>query len=48
MREGYILVKCRKCGTEYEMPDVGVKVTMDDCPTCKEIEASLKKLGLPT
>lgn len=40
------VVKCRKCGMEYMMPDLGVEVTMDDCPVCKEVAESLKKMGL--
>jgi len=29
------IVKCKRCGTEYKMPDLGVKVVMEDCPVCK-------------
>jgi rubrerythrin len=40
------IVKCKKCGTEYEMPNLDVEVVMEDCPICKELDANLKKMGL--
>jgi hypothetical protein len=39
------IVKCKRCGTEYEMPDIGVDVVMEDCPVCKELDAMMKKAG---
>jgi len=39
------IVKCKRCGTEYAMPDMGVEVIMEDCPVCKELDAIKKKLG---
>lgn len=41
-----MIVKCKRCGTEYEMPDIAENVVMEDCPVCKEIEESMKKLLL--
>jgi hypothetical protein len=38
------IVKCKKCGTEYEMPDIGQDVIMEDCPVCQELEKTMKKL----
>jgi len=32
--------------TKYEMPDMGVDVIMEDCPVCRELYATMKKLGL--
>jgi hypothetical protein len=29
----------------YDMPDLGVDVVMDDCPVCKELAESFKKMG---
>ena len=40
-------VKCRKCGTEYEMPPIAKEVIMEDCPVCKDLDKKLKELGLP-
>ena len=40
------IVKCKRCGTKYEMPDMGVDVIMEDCPVCRELYATMKKLGL--
>jgi phage FluMu protein Com len=39
-------VKCQKCGTEYDMPNIGQEVIMEECPVCKELDATMKKLGL--
>ena len=39
-----IIVKCKKCGAEYEMPDIGVKPIMEDCPVCKDLDKTMKKL----
>jgi len=45
MKPQFRIVKCKKCGTEYKMPNIGdFKVDMDSCPVCKEIEDCLKKL----
>ena len=45
-----MIVKCLTCGAEYEMPDIGKKVVMNDCPTCREakdmVDEFLKDLGL--
>lgn len=38
-------VKCKRCGTEYDMPDIGVPVTMEDCPVCQDIVEIVEKLG---
>ena len=40
------IVKCQKCHTTYEMPDVGQEVTMSDCPVCKELAKAFEKLML--
>lgn len=37
-------VKCKKCGTEYGMPDIGIPVEMDDCPICQDLEKTLKHI----
>jgi hypothetical protein len=44
MREGRILVKCKKCGAEYEMPDFGVDVTMNVCHVCRDITKTLETI----
>ena len=30
-----MIVKCKTCGSEYTMPDIGVIPIMEDCPVCK-------------
>ena len=37
-----IIVKCERCGTEYEMPDIGIKPIMKDCPICKQVDKMAK------
>ena len=39
-------VKCKRCGTEYEMPPIVENVIMEDCPVCKDLDKSMKELGL--
>ena len=39
-----MIVKCQRCGTEYVMPDIGVKPIMKDCPVCKQIDKTAKAL----
>ena len=40
-----IIVKCQKCGMEYEMPAITTdEVIMEDCPVCKDLEKSMKEL----
>ena len=41
MKEGYIMIKCRGCGSEYEMPNIGVIPVMEDCPVCKQIKKGI-------
>ena len=45
-----MIVECKACGSKYEMPDIGKKVVMNDCPTCREakdmVDEFLKELGL--
>ena len=38
------IVKCRVCGSEYEMPDICQEVIMEDCPNCKEMKKLFKEL----
>ena len=38
------IVKCKRCGTEYEMPDIGVEVTMEDCSVCKDLDKKMKEM----
>jgi len=40
------IVKCKKCGTEYQMPDIypDKEINMEDCPVCKDISKKLKEL----
>ena len=35
-KAGYVTVKCRGCGTAYDMPDLRVIPIMNDCPECKK------------
>ena len=39
-----MIVKCQRYGTEYVMPDIGVKPIMKDCPVCKQIDKTAKAL----
>ena len=39
-----IIVKCEYCGTEYEMPNIGVKPIMKDCPVCRELDEKMSEL----
>jgi len=39
-----IIVTCQSCGSQYEMPDIGVKPIMKDCPTCKGLDKTMKEL----
>jgi len=40
-------VKCQRCGTEYEMPDIpNVNPIMEDCPICKDLEKTMREMGL--
>ena len=44
------IVKCLRCGSEYEMPDIlpkDQKVIMEDCPNCRHIDKMMKDMGLP-
>ena len=43
MSRKVIIVKCEYCGTEYEMPDIGVKPIMKDCPVCKKLDAQMRE-----
>jgi rubrerythrin len=38
------IVKCKRCGTEYEMPNIAEEVIMEDCPVCKKLDEYLKGL----
>ena len=40
-----MIVACEKCGSEYEMPDIGVKPVMKDCPVCKKIDEAIAKIN---
>jgi hypothetical protein len=42
------IVKCKRCGTEWEMPDIiGIDIAvMEDCPVCRELDATMKRIGL--
>jgi len=36
MTKTKLVVKCQKCGSEYEMPMITTdEVVMKDCPNCK-------------
>jgi len=44
MKKGYIVVRCETCETEYEMPDMGRRIIMEDCPICRDAEKSIKNI----
>jgi hypothetical protein len=39
-----IIVKCIRCGTEYEMPDIDVQPVMQNCPICRDIDRQLQNI----
>lgn len=39
-----MIIKCRTCGSEYEMPDIGVKPIMEDCPVCKKAKKAVDEV----
>ena len=39
-----IIVECSRCGTEYEMPDIGVNPIMTDCPICNKVDLMAKSV----
>jgi len=44
-----MIVKCKRCGTPYEMPDIvadGTKVIMKECPVCRDLDKKMKEMGL--
>ena len=38
------IVKCQKCGTEYEMPPIAENVVMEDCPVCQDLDRKMKEI----
>ena len=42
--EKMITVTCQTCGSQYEMPDIGVKPIMKDCPACIEADRMAKEV----
>ena len=39
-----VIVKCEYCGTKYEMPNIGIKPIMKECPVCKELDVKMREL----
>jgi len=39
-----IKVKCIRCETEYEMPNIGVRPTMQNCPVCRDIDRQMQNI----
>ena len=40
-----MIVTCEGCGSQYEMPDIGVKPIMKDCPVCKQLKEAIDKIN---
>lgn len=41
------IVKCERCGMEYQMPKIvsdATKVSMKNCPTCRDLDKMLRGL----